>query len=54
MRYRSRASEEVTEFQATVTYCNFGVPKVQYSVSRMCSDEKEKVTARINYNSLTA
>jgi hypothetical protein len=54
MRSSLRASEEVIEFHATEAYCNFGVPKVQYSVSRLCSDEKGKVTDRINHNSLIA
>jgi hypothetical protein len=49
-----QASEEMIEFQATEAYWNCDVIKVQYRVSRLCNDEKEKVTVRINPNSLIA
>jgi hypothetical protein len=42
---------KVIAFQAAEEYCSCDVTKVQYSVSRLCSDEKDKVTVRINHKS---
>jgi hypothetical protein len=41
-----RASEEEVKFHTTEAYGNLGLnrSKVRYSVRRLCSDEKEKLT----------
>jgi len=54
MRSSLRASEEMIEFHATEAYRNCDVTKVQCSVSRLCSDETEKVTVRIDPDGLIA
>jgi len=47
-----QAAAEVIEFDATEPFSNLGLTIVQYSIRRQCSDEKERVTVRINSNSL--
>jgi len=47
MRSSLHASEEATEFHLTEAQSNLNLTKVQY-VTRLYSDEKVKVTARIN------
>jgi len=54
MRSRLQASEEVAEFYTAQAYCNVGLTRVEYSIRRLYSDEKEKFKVRINPNSLTA
>jgi hypothetical protein len=53
-RFSLQAYEELIEFHVTEAYFGLGLAKVQYSVSKLCSDEKEKVTLRINPSGLTA
>jgi hypothetical protein len=48
MRSSLHASDKVIEFHSTEAYSILGVTKVQYSVSRPCSNEKDKITVRIN------
>jgi hypothetical protein len=54
MRFTLQAYEELIEFHITEAYFGLGVAKVQYSVRRLWSDEKEKVAVRINPSGLTA
>ena len=49
-----QAYEEPIEFHVTEAYFGLGLAKVQYSVRRLWSGEKEKVTVRINPSGLTA
>ena len=54
MRFSLQAYEELIEFHGTEAYFGLGLAKVQYSVRRLWSDEKEKVTFGINPSVLTA
>jgi len=54
MRFSLQAYEELIEFHVTDAHFGLGLAKVQYSVRRFWSDEKEKVTVRINPSGLTA
>jgi len=54
MRCSLQASDKVIEFHATEAYSILGVTKVQYSVSRRCSNEMDELADRINPKSLTA
>jgi hypothetical protein len=47
MRSSLQASEEVTEFHLNEAYSNLILTKLQY-VTKLYSDEKVKVTVRIN------
>jgi hypothetical protein len=40
------------EFHATEAYFNVSLTDVQYSIKRLCREEKEKVTALINPSKL--
>jgi aspartate/methionine/tyrosine aminotransferase len=44
------ASVEVMGFHATEAYSNLGLTNVQYSIRRLCREEKEKFTVLINPN----
>jgi hypothetical protein len=46
------ASVEVMEFHATEAYSNLGLTDVQYSIRRLCREEKEKITDLINPSNL--
>jgi hypothetical protein len=48
MRSSLLASVEVMEFHAAETFSKLGVTNVQYSIKRLCREEKEKVTDLIN------
>ena len=48
-----QVSAEVMEFHTTEAYSNFCVTHVQYSIRRLCQEEK-KVTIQINPNNLNA
>jgi hypothetical protein len=52
MRSSLLASVEVIEFHATEAYSNLGPTNVQYSIKRLCREEKEKVTDLINSSNL--
>jgi len=54
MRSSLRASDKVTQFHATEAYSILGVTKVQYRVSRLCSNEMDEITVQINPKNLTA
>jgi hypothetical protein len=61
MRFSLQSSDKVIEFHATEeefhateAYFILGVTKVKYSASGLCSNEKGKITLRINTKSLTA
>jgi len=44
MRLSLEAAEKVREIQTSEAYSNFSLTTVQYTASRLCSDEKEKVS----------
>lgn len=53
MHFSLQAYEELIEFHVTEAHFGLGLAKVQYGVRRLWSDEKEKVTVRINPSSRT-
>jgi hypothetical protein len=52
MRSSLLASAEVMEFHVTEAYSNLGLTNVQYSIKRLCREEKEKITDQINPSNL--
>jgi hypothetical protein len=52
MRSSLLASVEVMEFHATEAYSSVGLTNVQYSIKRLCREEKEKVIDLINPSNL--
>jgi hypothetical protein len=52
MRSSLLASVEVMEFHATGAYSRLGLNNVQYSIKRLCREEKKKATDLINPSSL--
>jgi hypothetical protein len=52
MRSILLASVEVMEFHATEAYSNSGLTNVQYSIKRLCREEKGNVTDLINPSNL--
>jgi hypothetical protein len=52
MRSSLLAPAGVMEFHATEAYSNLGLTNVQYSIRRLCREEKKKVTDLINPSKL--
>jgi hypothetical protein len=52
MRSILLASVAVMDFHATEAYSNVDLTNVQYSIKRLCREEKEKVTDLINPSNL--
>jgi len=43
-----QAAKGVRDCHATEAYSSLGLTRVQYKLRRLCSDQEEKVTVRIN------